>query len=859
MKKKMPRWLGGTVVAAVALVGVSASGSRPAEKTLAGVPRSDIAKAYSRLPLSFEVNQGQAGAKTKFLARGNGYNVLLRPAEAEIRLRRPKSGRLLGALAEKEKGGQPERTSVKMRLIGANPNAAGRSEKKLAGVSHYLRGRNESSWLRNIPNFAQVRFDEVYPGVDVVYYGNQRQLEHDFIVRPGADPKRVKLEFDGADALWVDDEGNLAVSTPNGTLGLQKPLVYQDVEGARQHIEAEYLLADSGTVSFRIGEYDTDRPLVIDPVLLWGTFLGGSGLDQGNGIALDPENFVYVAGSTDSVNFPTTPGSYQPVKAALTDAFLCKLNEDGTELIYSTYLGGSGQDYGTDVAVDTAGRPFLCGATSSPDFPVVAPSGAEPAQPVYGGGPSDAFVSRFTADGSGLFYSTFLGGYKPPKVVASEEIAYGIAVDGPGNVFVCGTTQGTDYHVVSPIQGLYGGGPTDGFVTGLDVLGRISFSTYLGGGPANYGGNTDYGAGVDVPYGIDVDPLGYVYIAGSTSSRNFPVFNNLQAVNRSKRPTDSDGWVAKMVPSGQKFVWCTYLGGMNDDKIFDVAADEIGNAYVTGYTRSNNFPISKKEPAPFRGTPVGKDDAFVTKIDAAGFQMIYSTYLGGTGDDYGRGIAVGPNGIAYVTGYTSSDDFPVTRAMQKHFGGLYDTFVTKLDSTASHLIYSGYFGGNDQDYGNGIALDSDGDAYIVGTTLNATFPATTLSVQNKYGGGVSDAFVAKVTDEVPLVASGSIRVPRRVVFPRTPVGFVISKRFRMMNVARAPMAVKVGSMTAPCSVADGGGSYVMPGRAYQYVTLHFKPDVVGPITRTLNVECSDPRRPVCVITVTGRGYIPVVR
>lgn len=833
---------------------------KPAAKPFAGVPRSDIAKAYSRLPLTFEVNHGQTSARTKFLARGNGYNVLLRPAEAEIRLRRSPAGRLQGMLAKNEKGGgRAEHAKVTMRLLGANPNAAGRSEKKLASVSHYLRGKDRSRWLRNVAHYGQVRFDEVYPGVDVVYYGNQRQLEHDFIVKPGADPKRVKLEFGGADALWVDDDGNLAVSTPTGTLGLQKPLVYQEIEGARKRVDAEYLLADSGTVSFRLGAYDTDRPLVIDPVLLWGTFLGGSGLDQGNGIAVDPENFVFVAGSTDSVDFPTTPGSLQPAKAGLTDAFVSKMNEDGTELIFSTYLGGSGQDYGNDIAVDSGGRAYVCGATSSPDFPVVAPPGAEPAQPTYGGGPSDGYVSRLTADGSDLFYSTFLGGYKPPKVVPTEEIAYGIAVDSPGNAFICGTAQGTDFHSVSPIQGLYGGGPVDGFVTGLDVLGRISFSSYLGGGPANYGGNTDYGAGVDVPYGIDVDPNGFVYIAGSTSSRNFPVFNNLQSVNRSKRPTDSDGFVAKMVPSGQKFVWCTYLGGMNDDKIFDVAADAIGNAYVTGYTRSNNFPISKKEPAPFRGTPYGKDDAFVTKIDSAGFQLVYSTYLGGTGDDYGRGIVVDGNGLAYVVGYTSSDNFPVTRAMQKHFGGLFDTFVTKLDSNGSHLIYSGYFGGNDQDYGSGIALDSDGDVYIVGTTLNATFPATTLSIQPKFGGGVSDAFVAKVTDEVPLVASGSMRMPRRMVFPRTPVGFVISKRFRMTNVARTPLAVKVGTLTAPCSVADGGGGYVMVARSYQYVTIHFKPDVVGPVTRTLTVECSDKRRPTHALTITGRGYIPIVR
>ncbi len=855
----MPRWLGGTMVAAMALLGAGAAGTNPVIEPKGQAPLQDIARAYSRLPLSFEANHGQTDTRVKFLARGNGYNVLLRPAEAEIKLRRQREGKLTervngraGLLTE------PERASVTMRLVGADPSAKGRAERRQRGVSHYLRGRNDSSWIRNVPHFERVRFEDVYQGVDVVYYGNQRQLEHDFVVAPGADPNQVQLEFAGAKSVSVDGSGNLSVETPSGSLGLQKPLVYQEIEGARLHIDSAYTLADNGKVGFQIAEYDKSKPLVIDPVLLWGTYLGGSGLDQGNGLALDPEGFVYVSGSTDSVDFPTTAGAFQTNNAGLTDAYVCKINEEGTELVYSTYIGGTGQDYGNDVAVDMAGRPYVCGATNSQDFPIASPPGTEPAQPIYGGGAADAFVTRLTVDGSGIFYSTYVGNYAPPKVIPQEDIAYAIAVDPAGNAYITGSTTGGEFWTVSPIQGLYGGGPTDAFVTGLDVLGQISFSTFLGGGPENYGGNTDFGEGTDVGYGIDVDSQGFVYICGGTNSKyTFPVFNNLQRVNRSKRPDHSDGWVAKMVPSGQKFVWSTYLGGVNDDKALDVAADEVGNAYVTGYTKSNNFPISKKEPRPYRGTPYGKADAFVTKIDAAGFQLVYSTYLGGSGDDFGQAIAVGPNGIAYVTGYTSSVNFPTTRAMQKHFGGLFDAFVTKLDSTASNLIYSGYFGSNDQDYGNAIAVNGEGDVYIAGTTLGATFPGTSGTIQPGYGGGVSDAFLVKVTDEAPIVASGTIKVGKKLVFPKTPVGFVISKRIRIMNVAKTPLAVKIQPCPPPFTVADGGGSYIMPPRSYQWVTIQFKPDVIGPMNHTMIIECSDKKRSSVKVNLSGRGFIPL--
>lgn len=854
----MPRWLGGTMVAAMALLGAGAAGTQPAAGPEGQASLQDIARAYSRLPLSFEVNQGQTDTRVKYLARGSGYNVLLRPAEAEIKLRRQQAGhrtdRINGRAALLA---EPERASVTMQLVGADPTARGRTEHRLASVSHYLQGRSDSSWIRNVPHYERVRFENVYNGVDVVYYGNQRQLEHDFVVAPGADPKQVQLAFEGARSVEIDPSGNLSIDTGSGSLGLQKPLVYQEIEGARLHIDSAYVLADNGKVGFQIAEYDDSKPLVIDPVLLWGTYLGGSGLDQGNGLALDPEGFVYVAGSTDSVDFPTTAGAFQTDNVGLTDAFVCKIDPDGTELVFSTYIGGTGQDYGNDVAVDTAGRPYVCGATNSQDFPIASPPGTQPAQPTYGGGPADAFVTRLTADGSGVFYSTYLGNYAPPKVIPQEDIAYAIAVDPAGNAYVTGSTTGGEFWSVSPIQGLYGGGPTDAFVAGLDVLGQISFSTFLGGGPYNYGGNTEFGEGIDVGFGIDVDPQGFVYIAGGTNSRNFPVFNNLQSRNRSKRPTDSDAWIAKMVPSGQKFVWCTYLGGVNDDMAFDVAADEVGNAYVTGYTKSNNFPISKKEPRPYRGTPYGKADAFVTKIDAAGFQLVYSTFLGGSGDDFGRGIAVGPNGIAYVTGYTSSVNFPVSRAMQKHFGGLFDAFVTKLDSTGSSLIYSGYFGSNDQDYGNAIAVNEEGDVYIVGTTLGATFPGTTGTIQPDYGGGISDAFLVKVTDEAPIVASGTIRVGRKMKFPKTPVGFVVSKRIRIMNVAKKPLAVKILPCPPPFTVADGGGSYIMPPRSYQWVTIQFKPDVVGPVSHAMGIECSDKKRSNVRVNLSGRGYMPL--
>jgi hypothetical protein len=696
----------------------------------------------------------------KFVSRGPGYSLFLTPTEAVFQLRiadlglrnanHEKAGPARLSLPSATSGfsrygrdPQPEIGSPKsairnpkseilrLRLVGANPSPQVRGLEELPGKSNYFIGDDPSKWRTNVPNYAKVEYREVYPGVNLVYYGNQRQLEHDFVVAPGADPNAIRFAIEGADKLELDAAGDLVLHVAGGKVCLRKPVVYQEVAGTRREIAADYVLRSSipqseirnpksaigdpqsQEVGFQVAAYDRSLPLVIDPVLAYSTYLGGSMNDYGYGIAVDSAGNAYVTGPASSTDFPTA-SPLQPT-GGYDDAFVAKLNAAGSALVYSTYLGGSSGDSGTGVAVDSAGNAYVTGYTYSTNFPT-----ASPLQPANGGG-FDAFVTKLNAAGSALVYSTYLGG-------SDRDDGYSIAVDSAANAYVTGETWSTNFPTASPLQAAKAG-QYDAFVAKLNAAGSaLVYSTYLGGSDGGSAGN-----------GIAVDPAGNAYVTGNVSSQYFPTASPLQAASGGTQ----DAFVAKLNTAGSALVYSTYLGGSEGDYGHGIAVDSAGNAYVTGETSSTNFPTVSPLQAAFGG---GNPDAFVAKLNAAGSGLVYSTYLGGSGTDSGTGIAVDSAGNAYVTGRTDSTAFPTASPLQATRGGSgADAFVAKLNAAGSALIHSTYLGGSGADYGLGIAVDTAGNAYITGLA-SAGFPlAGAFQPVFGGGGGTYDAFIAKIS------------------------------------------------------------------------------------------------------------------
>jgi hypothetical protein len=594
-----------------------------------------------------------------------------------------------------------------MKLVGANPNPKIVGMDELPGKSNYFIGNDPTNWRTNVPNYTKVKYANVYSGVDLVYYGNQGQLEYDFVLQPGADPHRIALDVGAglalperapqAAPLQVNAAGDLVVGTDGGEVVFHKPVVYQPATfyeprtknqepTTKNHeprttnkelVEGKYTVKGNH-ITFDVANYDKTRPLVIDPVLAYSTYLGGSGNDGAFAIAVDTSGNAYVTGFTDSSDFPTTPGALQTTFGGVTDAFVSKLNAAGSALVYSTYLGGSGKemgfgDVGYGIAVDVSGNAYVTGRTASSDFPIT------PGAFQTTNRRTDAFVSKLNPDGSSLLYSTYLGG-------SSEDLGLGIAVDASGSTYVTGSAESRDFPTTSGAFQTTSRGFTDAFVSKLNAAGSaLVYSTYLGGDGSD-GGNA-----------IAVDASGNAYVTGGTGSSNFPTTPGaFQTTGR-----NFDAFVTKLNVRGSAPLYSTYLGGSDNDQGSGIAVDASGNAFVTGYTVSSDFPTT---PGTFQTTFGGDWDVFVSKMNATGSTLLYSTYMGGSNLDYPGGIAVDASGNAYVTGDTGSSDFPVTTgAFQTTLGGSSDAFVTKFNATGSALLYSTYLGGSVDEGGSGIA------------------------------------------------------------------------------------------------------------------------------------------------------------
>ncbi len=661
-----------------------------------------------------------------------------------------------------------------MRLVGARSNPIMGGVGELPAKAHYFLGSDPRAWRTNLPTYAKVRYADIYPGIDMIFYGNAKQLEYDFIVAPGNDPACIRLAFEGPEQIELDPHGDLVLSTATGKIEQHKPGVYQEVGGIRQEISGEYVLSEERQVSFQIGSYDHNVPLIIDPALVYSSYLGGSGGENGRfmaGIAVDSEGQAYVTGSTDSLNFPTTH-ALQFAPGGNSDAYIAKVNASGSGLLYSTYFGGSGLERSSDIAVDSSGNVYITGRTQSPNLPIL-----NPIQAILRGN-EDAFVAKLSPDGSRLLYSTYLGGSR-------VDYGMGIAVDSAGSAYVTGSTSSTDLPTANAFQPSFGGA-IDAFVAKLDPSGsRLVYLTYLGG--------NSYEAPGDFEGRIAVDGNGNACIVGVTASGNFPTRNPLQAALSG--PVDA--FITKINASGTDLIGSTYFGGSKTDYAVSVALDGEGSVHLIGLTESLDLPVKNAVQSEFGG---GSVDAFIAKLDPTCGKLVYCSYIGGEAEDIGHDIAVDLSGAAYVTGTTTSLNFPIKNPMQDGMRGNRDAFILKINPPGDDLAYSTFWGGSGIDYGLGIALDGAANAYILGRTDSSDLP-----MQQGFQtapGSMGDAFIAKIADTnlafdhlyyLPQVAdgnygSGSFRTTLVLVNPNA---MLTEISVRLTGDDGAPMIVHI--------------------------------------------------------------------
>ncbi len=716
-------------------------------------PPDSESPTFGKLPLRFEVNQGQSDAQVRYLARGRGYTFFLTPTETVLTLRKFESpaaqklrerGRSRQSIV-KSKYSRLVTETLRLRLVGGNPQPKVTGSGELGGRANYFIGNDPARWLTDVPLCSRVRYESVYPGIAVEYYGDEGRLEYDFVVGAGADPSAIRILVEGPGRVTLDGEGRLVLEFPSGSVLWRAPVAFQEVNGQRRPVGAQYRLHGSHQFGFELGSYDHDRPLIIDPALEYSTYLGGTSDDSARAIALDAAGFVYVTGDTASGNFPTRgPISGGGNLGGDVDVFITKLGPKGTNIVFSTYLGGNGFESGQGIAVDAATNVYVTGFTdSSTTFPTRNPYQSSLR------GADDVFVSKLNAAGNSLLYSTYIGG-------TNDQAGLAIACDNSGGAYVTGDTMSRNFPTKNAFQSTYGGAftnnigePFDAFVTKFNTTASGSasliYSSFLGG-------NDD-----DVGNAIAVDTNGVAYVVGYTYATNFPT-TSTAILASSNSLAFIDAFVVKVSASGSNLVYSTLLSGSDAQQANAVALDRNNLVYVAGQTTSTDFPVTVT--AFMSADPGAYNNVFVTKLDTAlagTNAILYSTYLGGSndfGDDSPGGIAAGTNGLIYVAGMTGSMDFPVSSgAFQPAYaGGFCDGFVTVLNPNLAGqagLFYSSYLGGPDDDRILGLAVDAGGGVYVCGETVSTNFPATGGAFQRTNAGSY-DAFVSKIVPSTEL-------------------------------------------------------------------------------------------------------------
>jgi uncharacterized repeat protein (TIGR01451 family) len=678
--------------------------------------RRTVLENYGNLPLTFVENAGQARSDIRYLLNMPGYGISFTPEEAMYIF--------IGNAQNEQKG-----LALSLQFLHANTSVDIEGRQQQLGKVNYMIGNDPEKWRTSLSTYREVAYRELWPGVDLIFHGEGGKLKYDVVVQPGARIEDIHLAYQGADRLSLDEKGNLLIHTPFGILTEEHPVSYQEIEGKKVPVESRFVLKENEqeacVYGFEVGDdYHADYALVIDPTLLYSSYLGGSGTETGFAIAVDGAGNAFVTGQTVSANFSLTPGAFQTMLAGSSDAFVTKVNPEGTALVYSTFLGGTSLDLGMGIAVDGAGLAYVTGQTISSNFPVTP--GAF--QTTIGGN-RDGFVTKLNFDGSGLVYSTYLGG-------SSVDNGNAIAVDGSGIAYVTGSTSSSNFPVTSGVFQSTLAGSSDVFVTKLNAAGSaLVYSTYIGG------------SSIDEGLAITIDGSGNAYVTGDTFSANFPTTPGAFQITLHGT---QDAFIFKLNATATALVYSTYLGGSGNDDGEGIAIDGSGKAYVTGKTNSTDFPVTAGSFQTTYGG--GSFDAYVTKLNADGTQLVYSTFLGGSGADSGVGIGFHA-GIAYVTGGTGSDNFPITPdAIQPIPAGGGDAFLTELSPDGSSLVFSTFLGGSSSDAAFSIAVDGSGSAYLIGQTFSTNFPVTPGAFQTALAGG-GDAFVTKIgaTAEVSLL------------------------------------------------------------------------------------------------------------
>jgi hypothetical protein len=712
----------GTVTASIfngsgaSLASLSAANLSPAHHFTAG---------YANLPISFEANIGQADAAVKFLAHGSSGDFLLTRSEAWLTVQK--------------RGEENGPRLLRLRLAGANADSELEGLDPLAGKANYILGNDSSRWHTDVPTFARVKYHEVYPGVDLIYYGNQQKLEYDFIVRPGASPNAIALEFAGADKISLDAEGDLLLYAGGNPVRQHKPVVYQEINGARKMLAGNYVLHSAMQAGFQVADYDKTVPLIIDPVLAYSATFGGSGLNQALAIALDTNDNVYVTGNTTSSDFPLV-NPYQSNYLGNLDVFVMKFDTNGA-VVYSTYLGGgllnniNQGSSGQSIAVDVNGDAFVAGYTQVTNFPVIN------ALQTTNRGSADAFVTELNPAGNALVFSTYLGG-------KGVDAANGVALNTNGDVIITGFTQSTNFPTANPAQPVYGGNG-DAFIAKLSAGGgALLYSTYLGG--SNYDNIKSFSSKPgDSGGAVAVDFDGNAYVTGWTYSTNFPVLNAFQPTNATSfYGLYSAAFVTKFDPAGN-LVYSTYFAGQRGDFGRAIGVDFGGNVYFAGNDLTGTLPTTNAFQASFGGASGAQTgDGFVAAFDSTGTNLIYSTYLGGSGDDQVNGIAVRPeDGAVAVTGFTDSPNFPLLNAVQPT--GNQGFFISANGATTWNLSNAGLASGIIY----AIQVDPSNPSVVYALTKNGFFKSTDGGVDwTSAGNGLGIFLTSSYGLSSPLLA-----------------------------------------------------------------------------------------------------------
>jgi hypothetical protein len=812
-----------------------------------------VQAGYGKLPLTFEPNQGQTDPRVKFLAHGSGYSVFLTSGQMVLSLRAssPAETSTSATSAATSLANSPKAV-LQLNLAGANQNPAVAGEQQQPGKVNYFIGNDKKKWQTNVPLYKQVRYKSIYPGVDLVYYGNQAgRVEHDFVVAPGADPRQIQLDVKGADRLSLADNGDLVMHVGSREIHLQAPTIYQEFRGLQVPVTGQYKLQSPTRVGFALGPYDKTLPLVIDPVLAYGTFLGGLGDDEASGIVVDSLGSAYVTGYTDSPNFPlASQNSSAPFGA---NVFLAKLDVSGSSLIYADYIGGNQDDYPSALILDSSNDVFLTGTTYSVDFPTVSPYQSTNNTE----GNETAFVTEVSPDGSSLLYSTYLGG-------SYQDGATGIGLDGSGNFYVAGWTWSLDFPVTSGAyqttasanQNEYYG--EYGFVTAFAAGGTsLIYSTFYAGS-ANIEQECYYGPCWPPPIstvaGIAVDASGNAYVAGNTNTYDFPATTGAYQTTNTTTYDQEVGFVGKFTPAGA-LAYSTYFNAVSTNNYFQlnaIAVDSSGSAYIAGLDDSQAIPVSTPNLCNPQESETGCSIGFLAKFDPTFATLTYATYLSAYIDFEPYSVLVDSSGDAYLSGVSNGGSAEAFVNPIEAYTNQQDVVIMEVDPTGGTQLFGTFLGGYGSDFPGGIAVDSSGAIYATGYTNSSDFPVTAAALQNTQGGNY-DAFIAKIGTAVqPAVALS----PSLIQFSIRPVGSVSQPNTSLLrNMGSAALTISSLNTTGDFSQTNNCGASVSAAGSCTF-TVTFTPTQPGPRFGSIMIEDNGAGSPH-FINLVGNGATAV--